>query len=150
MQLSAVRRILAGGVIANRETVRLDLDEVSTDLEDFYKAVDDAAIIAAYSGEFLPEDRYEDWTRVPRDEARARLVAAGKRIAQKELGHGSPMAAIPVAQRLVAADRYDGASHELLVESLVAAGELAEARRAHESWVEAMAEIDIQVGSFRS
>ena len=33
MQLSAVRRILHGGVIADRQTVRLDLDVVVLDLD---------------------------------------------------------------------------------------------------------------------
>ena len=150
VQLSAVRRVLNGGVIADRETVRLDLDEVSTDLEEFYKATDDAAIMAAYKGEFLPEDRYEDWTSVPRSEARARFVAAAKRLAKKELGYGSALAAAAIARRLVATDRYDGASHELLVDGLIGAEEVAEARRAHDAWVAAMAEIDVHVGSFPS
>jgi pimeloyl-ACP methyl ester carboxylesterase/DNA-binding SARP family transcriptional activator len=150
VQLSAVRRVLNGGVIADRESVRLDLDEVSTDLEEFYKATDDAAIVAAYPGEFLPEDRYEAWTDPPRDEARARFVAAAKRLARKELGYGNAMAAAEIARRLVATDRYDSASHELLVDALVAAGEVGEARRAHEAWVEAMAELDVEVGSFPS
>ena len=150
VQLSAVRRVLNGGVIADRETVRLDLDEVSTDLEEFYKATDDEAIVAGYTGEFLPEDRYEDWAETPRSEARARFVAAAKRLANKELGYGNGAAAAVTARRLVATDRYDSASHELLVDGLIAAGEIAEARRAHETWVATMAEIDVQVGSFPS
>ena len=62
VQLSTVRRALGGGIDADRQTVRLDLDEVSTDLEELYAANDDDAVVAAYTGEFLPEDRYDDWT----------------------------------------------------------------------------------------
>ncbi len=150
VQLSAVRRVLTGGVIADRESVRLDLEEVSTDLEELYKAVDDRAVVAAYVGEFLPEDRYGDWSRGPRDEATSRFVAAGRRVAQEELSYGNAPIAADVARRLVTADRYDSASHELLVNSLLAAGETGEAQRAHQAWTESMAEIDIKVRPFQS
>ncbi len=46
VQLSAVRRVLKGAVIADRQTVALNLDEVSTDLERFLAASFDDAIVA--------------------------------------------------------------------------------------------------------
>lgn len=147
VQLSAVRRILRGGVIADRATVRLDLDEVSTDLEDFYKATDDAAVVAAYTGEFLPEDRYEDWPGPARDEARSRFVAAAQRHAAAMQHRESELAAA-IARRLIEEDRYDEASHRLLISALVQDGQSGEARRAHQSWAEAMAELDATVPSF--
>jgi pimeloyl-ACP methyl ester carboxylesterase/DNA-binding SARP family transcriptional activator len=128
VQLSAVRRILRGGVIADRATVRLDLEEVSTDLEDFYKATDDAAIVGAYPGDFLPEDLYEDWTGAPRDEARSRFVAAARRMADGAMGVGDHDAAATLARRLVSADRYD--------------------ESAHEAWQLAMAELDATAPAF--
>lgn len=148
VQLSAVRRILRGGVIADRATVRLDLDEVSTDLEDFYKATDDAAVVAAYTGEFLPEDLYDDWAGAPRDEARIRFVAAAHRVADGAMGVGHRDGAVTLARRLVGADRYDEAAHRLLVQALAAAGMPGEARRAHEAWQQAMAELEATVPSF--
>ena len=62
VQLSAVRRILRGGVIADRSSIRLDLDHVDVDIERWFAQTDDAAIVAGYDGEFLPDDRYEDWS----------------------------------------------------------------------------------------
>ena len=49
-------------MIADRQTVSLNLDEATTDLEAFHSASDDRTIVAAYTGEFLPEDVYEDWS----------------------------------------------------------------------------------------
>lgn len=148
VQLSGVRRVLGRGVAADRETVRLDLDEVSTDLEDFYQASDDAAIVAAYGGEFLPEDRYDDWTAGTRDEARTRFIAASRRLARRELESGDPLLASGYARGIIAADQYDGEAHELLVAALLAAGEPGEALRAHATWEAAMAEMGIAVAPF--
>jgi pimeloyl-ACP methyl ester carboxylesterase len=85
VQLSGVRRVLDGGVIADRSSVRLDLDHVESDLERFFAATDDLAIVSGYEGEFLPDDRYEDWARPMRDETRTRFVTAGHRLAEKAL-----------------------------------------------------------------
>lgn len=148
VQLSAIRRVMGGGIIADRHMVRLDLEEVSTDLEDFYKTTDDAAVVAAYSGEFLPEDRYDDWTAGPRDEARTRFVTAARRLAERKRDSGDPLLAVSLGRRLLEADRYDDDAHRLVVESLLAGGEVGEARRSHRFWREAMAEIGVTIGSF--
>lgn len=148
VQLSAVKKVLGGGIIADRQSVRLDLHQIATDLEDFYRATDDAAIVAAYPGEFLPGDLYDDWTNPPRSEARTRFVAAVRRLAERELGKGNPMGAVEMGKRLVDADRYDETAHRLVVESLLGAALPGEARRAHEAWAEAMAELDIRIPPF--
>lgn len=148
VQLSGVRRVLGGGVIADRQSVRLDLNEVSTDLEALHRATDDAAIIAAYTGDFLPEDRYEDWATGVRDEARSRFAAAARRLANRSKSRGDHLRAAAVARRLVEIDRYDGESHQLLVRSLLAAHHTSDARRAHEAWAAAMGELDVSVPPF--
>ena len=51
---------MRGGIVADRDTVRLDLDQMSTDLEDLYAAESDEAVVEVYSGEFLPGDVYDD------------------------------------------------------------------------------------------
>lgn len=141
VQLSAVRRVLGGGVNADRDTVALDLDEVETDLEDLHRAADDAAVAEAYAGEFLPEDRYDDWTTGPREEARARFTAAARRQSEAALDTGEHAEAAELSRRLIASDRYQDEGHRLLVTALLAAGAGGEARRAHERWVEAAAEV---------
>ncbi|MDJ0664983.1 MAG: alpha/beta fold hydrolase [Acidimicrobiia bacterium] len=150
VQLSAVRRVLGGGVIASREAIQLDLAAVDSDLERFHAAEDDAAVVAAYGGEFLPEDVYEDWTGPVRDEARARFVSAARRLASHHLDHSRYQLAAEVARRLIVIDRYDEAAHRLLVEVLLAAGEQGEAQRAHATWRAAMAELDIEIAPFDS
>ncbi|MDJ0952965.1 MAG: alpha/beta fold hydrolase [Acidimicrobiia bacterium] len=150
VQLSAVRRVLGGGVIASRESVQLDLDEVETDLERFYAAADDGAVVAAYGGEFLPEDLFEDWAGPVRDEVRARFVASARRLAQRHVAAERHSLAAEVARRLLVADKYDEHAHVLLVESLLAAGEPGEAERAHEVWETTMAELGVAVEPFRS
>ena len=150
VQLSAVRRVLGGGVIANREAVQLDLDAVDTDLERFFAAADDAAVVAAYGGEFLPEDVFEDWTGPVRDEARSRFVSAARRLASYHLDHRRYLRAADAARRLIAADGFDDGAHSLLVEALRSAGEIGEAKRAHAAWAAAMAELDIEIAPFES
>lgn len=62
VQLSAVRRVLGGGVVADRSTVRLDLSAVSVDLEGWFRLTDDRAVVEGFADP-LPEYRYEDWAR---------------------------------------------------------------------------------------
>ncbi len=150
VQLSAVRRVLGGGVIADRESVALDLNEVATDLEAFYGASDDGAIVAAYSGEFLPDDVYEDWSGPARDEARSRFVAAARRLASADVAEGRFAQAARIGRSLLEVDPYDEGAHRLVVESMLGAGEKGEAQRAHAAWESAMAELGISVDPFES
>lgn len=145
VQLSAVRRVLDGGVIADRSSVRLDLDHVATDLEAFHRADDDAAVTAAYTGEFLPDDRYEDWTAPTRTEARTRFVTAARRLASACMERGEHRRALWTAQRLIDVDRYDADAHRLCVTALVALGEPGEAARAHGEWEQAMTDLGVDV-----
>jgi pimeloyl-ACP methyl ester carboxylesterase/DNA-binding SARP family transcriptional activator len=148
VRLSAVRRVLGGGVIADRESVRLDLDAVSTDLHDFGQATDDASIVGAYGGDFLPEDVYEDWTGPVRDEARQRFSAAARRLATTALTSGDLDQAIELGTTLVDIDVYEESGHRLLVQALAASGDQRHARAAHEAWQQAMAELDLTIAPY--
>lgn len=148
VQLSTVRRVLRGGVLATRSTVALDLAEVTSDLEAVLTTTDDEVILNSYNGEFLPEDRAEDWSAGARDEARAAFVGAARRRGELLLTAGDHHDAAKVARRLVAEDRFDDRSHRLLVEILLQADELGEARRAHQAWAAAMHELGIDVPDF--
>ncbi|MEL7155492.1 MAG: alpha/beta fold hydrolase [Actinomycetota bacterium] len=145
VHLSGVRKVLGGGVLADRDTVRLDLDHVEVDLEAFHAATDDAAIVAAYAGELLPEDRYEDWSAAARSEAQARFVASGHRLAESAMADGDLTTAGDVANRLVAVDRYDERAHRLRVLVQRVTGADGAARQAHQEWSTAMAELDVAV-----
>lgn len=147
VQLSAVRRVLGGGVVADRSSVRLDLDEVATDLEAFFETEDDEAVVDAYTGELLPDDVYEDWTIPMRDEARARFMAAGHRLAETS---DDPDYVVWLARRILDTDRYDGKAHRLLVTSLLASDEEREAERAHQHWTSTFSELGLEVEPFET
>lgn len=148
VQLSTVRRVLNGAVIADRQTVALNLDEVATDLEAFHQAEDDRSIVDRYAGDFLVEDVAEDWSRPARDEARARFVNAANRLIERAVADGDHEQAAELARRCVAVDRYNEQAHRSLVLALLGAGLSGEARRAHQVWAEAMAELDVTVPQF--
>ncbi len=144
VQLSAVRRVLGGGVVADRTTVALDLGEVATDLEDVHAAADagdDRGVVDAYGGEFLPEDRYDGWTAGARDEARARFGGAARRLAAIAIDEADWHEAASLARRLIESDPFGDDGHRLLVIALDGAGADGDARRAHERWAEAAAEL---------
>lgn len=137
VQLSAVRRMLAGGVVADRSSVRLDLKHVTTDLERYFAADDDEEVVAAYRGEFLPDDVYEDWSAPMRDEVRTRFLTAGHRLAERLAEDGDLDRVLDLARRLLEVDRYDERAHRLLVGTLGEMGEWGEAERARRTWEEA-------------
>jgi pimeloyl-ACP methyl ester carboxylesterase/DNA-binding SARP family transcriptional activator len=139
VQLCAVRRILRGGVIADRSSVRLDLDHVDVDLERWFALTDDAAVVAAFHGELLPEDRYEDWSAPVREEVRARFAAAVRRLADVSDAND----AIELWRRLLRQDPYDEAAHRSVISTLRAKGRLSEARAAYQTYVAAMDDLGV-------
>lgn len=141
VQLSGVRRILNGGVTADRESVRLDLDVVDTDLEALFRAQGDAAVVAAYPGTFLPDDRYEAWSDGTRAAAQARFVPSARREVDRLLSQERFDGAVQLAARLLEIDRFDEQAHRLLITALHRAGAVEAAERAHEGYRAAMAEL---------
>lgn len=150
VHLSTVRRILRGGVRADRQTVALDLDEVSTDLESLFGAESDESIVALYTGEFLPEERAEDWSSGARDEARACFALSARRLLTAAADSEDHGRATELARRLIDADRFDDNAHRQLVVSLGKMGEAGLARQAHIGWQEAMIELGVEVESFET
>jgi DNA-binding SARP family transcriptional activator len=145
VQLSTVRRVLGGGVIADREAVRLDLDEIDLDLAALDAATDDAAVVAVWSGDFLPGDTDLAWTAATRAEVATRAAAAGARVAQAHLDVGRPGAAAEVARRLVDANELDLRAHELLVSALLDTDHHDEATVAHAAWTAVAIELGMTV-----
>jgi len=103
VQLSHVRRVLGGGVIADRDTIAIDRGQVSSDLDELLSTDDDERIIELDAGEFLPEDRYDDWTIAIREQVNSTVAAAiRRRLAALEADGGANS---PEAVRLAA--RHD-------------------------------------------
>lgn len=139
VQLSAVRRILHGGVVADRSSIRLDLDAVDVDLERWFALDDDGSVVEQFAGDLLPDDRYDDWTGALRDEVRSRFVSAARRAA---VG-AEPDRAIELYRQVLTADPYDETSHRSLIAVLHADGRLGDAHTAHAAYAAAMDELGV-------
>jgi DNA-binding SARP family transcriptional activator len=143
VQLSAVRRVLRGGVIADRSTVRLDLNAVDLDLARWNALTDERSIVDGY-GEFLPDDLYDDWSGPTRDEVRGRMVTAARRLVDLSLVAGDAETAETAARAIVRADQFDEVGHQGLIRALAAQGRHGEARSAHEAYTVAMHELGVE------
>ena len=151
VQLSSVRRILGGGIVADRASVRLDLNAIRLDVDDLNRAIaadDLARVMDLYVGEFLPEDPYEDWAAPARDRARRAFVRAAHDLALRAATNGDHEQAGDYAGRIVMSDPYDEAGHRLLIAELAAQGRLGEARRAYDAYVERMGELAVPCMAF--
>ena len=96
---------------------------------------------AAYTGDFLEEDRYEDWAIPLRDEARAVYVDVLRKLAETT-------GAARYFLRIIDRDPYDEPAHLGLVAALQAQGAHGEARRAYRVYVSRMQEIGTEPASF--
>jgi DNA-binding SARP family transcriptional activator len=103
---------------------------------------------AAYAGDFLEEDPYEDWAVVLREEARAAYVAVAMALAERAVGAGDHDGAARYLLRVLSRDPYDERAHLQLVGALSAAGRHGEARRMYRAYSGRMAEIDVEPAPF--
>lgn len=144
VQLSAVRRILGGGVIADRTSVRIDPTTVNVDLVDFEVAVrdhDDLRVLNTYRGGFLPEDVYEDWTTAIRDRAKAAFATSAQRLSTSAHTRGDHDQAVQYALEWLAIDQYDEQANRATIRAYFALGRHREARLAHEAYKQRMSEL---------
>ena len=144
VQLSTVRRILGGGVIADRDAVRINLTEIHLDVADIRAAAeadDFARVVELYRGDYLPLDLYEDWATETRESTRALFIHAASRLAAAAMTAGDHDRAAGLARRILAADRFDEEAHQLLIVALFAAGHTGAARQAHGLYARRMDEL---------
>jgi DNA-binding SARP family transcriptional activator len=152
-------------VAADKDAIRLDLENVAVDVEDFLafaasglsqvrqgrrgkgaSALTEA--VAMYSGDFLEEDAYEDWAHPLREEARATYIAVVRTLAELSVEAGHHDAAIGHYLRILGKDAWDEKAHLGLVRSLEAAGRHGEARRSYRAYAARMTELDLPVAPF--
>ena len=96
---------------------------------------------AAYTGDFLEEDRYEDWAEPLRNEARVAYVDVLRAL-------GETTKAPKYFLRIIDRDPFDEQAHLGLVAALQNAGSHGEARRAYRTYVSRMQEIAAEPASF--
>ena len=147
VQLSTVRRVLGGGVLADRDSVRIDMSEVRLDIADLHVAAeagDFERVVELYRGEFLPLDLYEDWAAAARERARSVYVHAARKLAIAATMTGDHDQAAAYARRILATDQFDEEAHRRLIAALGAAGHVGAARQAHVSYAGRMDELGVR------
>jgi DNA-binding SARP family transcriptional activator/ATP/maltotriose-dependent transcriptional regulator MalT len=152
----------AGPILADRHTVTLDLSMVELDVDAFLTAAataqaadrgDDqaargllAAAEAAYTGDFLPEDPYDEWAEGLRDLARTTHIAVLRALIRRT---GDVDQREHHLRQLLGHDPYDEPAHRQLVQTLRAAGRHGEARRRYRDYAARMAEIGVTPAPFQ-
>lgn len=145
--LSHIRRVLGGGLIADRDSVRLDLTTVDLDLCSVHDALargDDDAAVAAYKGPVLPEDSYEDWVIAARDQTVFAIIGAHRRLAARAIENANLDAVIGHVSAILDLDPYDERAHEVLVRTLETAGRRGDATRADRRYRQRMHELGVR------
>jgi DNA-binding SARP family transcriptional activator len=152
-------------VAADKDAMRLDLENVAVDVEDFLACAasglsqvrqgqrDEGAsalaeAVAMYPGDFLEEDSYEDWAHALREEVRATYIAVARTLAEISVEAGHHDAAIGHYLRILAKDAWDEKAHLGLVWSLETAGRHGEARRSYREYAARMTELDLPIAPF--
>ncbi|NNF63026.1 MAG: tetratricopeptide repeat protein [Acidimicrobiia bacterium] len=152
-------------ITADRSSVALNPDHVTVDYEEFIRTAEHGlerwrnrkpeearshlkAAEAAYVGDFLEEDAYEEWCGPVREEARALYLAVAKALAADAMDLADHDAAIKYLLRVLEKDGFDEGAHLGLVEAMVAAGRHGEARRLYRHYVSKMDEIDIEAAPY--
>ncbi|MFL6122555.1 BTAD domain-containing putative transcriptional regulator [Actinophytocola sp.] len=168
--LSTARSVLGRGsarcVVAEGDTVRLDPALVAVDVLSFLTDAQRGlaawrvsrpeawpllhAAEAAYTGDFLEEDPYEDWTIPLREEARLTYVQVATVLAGHTEETGEHITASRYCLRILERDQYNEPAHLALVRALAAAGSHGEARRRYRTYVDRMMEIDVEPRPFPS
>jgi DNA-binding SARP family transcriptional activator len=105
---------------------------------------------AAFTGDFLEDDPYEDWAVSLREEARAAYLAVARTLARAAAEAAEHDQAVRYHLRVLERDAYDEEAHLGLVATLVAAGRHGEARRRYRIYGEQMAELGVEAAPFPS
>jgi DNA-binding SARP family transcriptional activator/tetratricopeptide (TPR) repeat protein len=149
----------------DRTTVWLDASVLAVDVEAFLRDAHaglDAlaagrigqsvlllrAAEAAYAGDFLEEDVYQDWAAGLRDEARALYIRVARALAERAGAVGEHDAAAGYLLRILQRDPYDERAHLALVSSYVGSGAHGEARRAYRTYVSRLGELGVEPAPF--
>ncbi|MFN8514670.1 MAG: BTAD domain-containing putative transcriptional regulator [Chloroflexia bacterium] len=140
--LSAARSALAPHIPLRLRGGALALDpagELAIDADEFLAAATAArgssdlptveAALARYTGEFLPEDRYEDWAAPRREMLRGAYHELLFSLARLQTARGASEPAMVALRQLLAGDPTNESAHMDLMRLLASEGRTAEAMR---------------------
>jgi ATP/maltotriose-dependent transcriptional regulator MalT/DNA-binding SARP family transcriptional activator len=165
--LDPERRSSEDYLLADKDSVALNIDAIDIDVEWFLRAAADGlvsikegdfdkgisaleAAAAAYCGDFLEENPYDDWAIATREEARAAYVAVSRALARQASKGPDPEGAVPHLLRILEIDRYDEQAHLGLVTALAGAGRHGEAHRHYLNYRRAMDDLGVEPAPFPS
>jgi len=161
-------RYLADHFLATSgDALRLQLATVDVDVETFLEQAEQGlsawgdgraehalpyleAAEAAYVGDFLEEDRYEDWAAPLREQARALYLTVAAALAEIAEASGEPDPAVRYRLRILERDPYDERAHLGITTALLDAGRHGEARRTYRDYVARMEDIGVEAAPFPS
>jgi DNA-binding SARP family transcriptional activator len=151
-------------IVADRDSVRLDLSRVGVDVEVFLaeaaeglaasRRCEPAAIEmleraeSGYAGDFLEENAYDDWAINLREAARTTYLQVCRALAEAYESQHDGTTAGRYLRRLIERDPYDEAAHLWLVRLLVAGGHHGEAHGCYRSYSSRMREIGVEPAPF--
>jgi DNA-binding SARP family transcriptional activator len=152
-------------VVADRESVRLDLTNVAVDAEQFLgEAARGQTMIrqghreqgmallrlaeGRYVGEPFEEQPYAEWVVPIREETRAAYLSLGATLAAAATAACDHEAAVRQYLRLLECDDYHEPAHLGLVAALAAAGQHGTAHRRYRYYVSRMGELDIEPSAY--
>ena len=151
-------------VAADRGSLWLQGENLVVDVERFLSAASAAlaslredssgaraeliAAEAAYSGDFLEEDAYEEWALPLREEARVVYTEVARALAETSARDGEADAATRYYLRVLERDPFDEPAHLGLVAALEGAGRHGEARRRFRAYCSRMETIGVESASF--
>ncbi|GGU21819.1 ATP-binding protein [Nocardioides albus] len=81
-----------------------------------------ARALALFTGDLLPEDRYEPWTEARRDQIAELRDRLRLRLADVRLAAGEPRDAVALAEQVLAGSPADEAAHRVVIEAALRQG----------------------------
>ncbi len=148
------------GVLLRLDVLPVDVEEFLADAETGLALLRDGrdhearerlfAAEAAYAGDFLEEDAYEEWAATLREEARVAYVTVAHGLANLASMRGDHDEAARYLLRVLERDPYDERAHLGLVSALGRAGHHGEARRCYAAYAARMDEIDVEAAPYPS
>jgi DNA-binding SARP family transcriptional activator len=148
-------------VLADHAGIALDTAHLSVDLEQFLAEAEHgfahlasgherearAALVGAerrYTGDFLENEPYEDWSTAAREQARATYLRTVRTLADLSRRADRVDDAVHYLLKVIGKDPYDEPGHLALVRTLATAGRHGESRRARARYLAAMREIELE------
>ncbi|MDN5929875.1 MAG: hypothetical protein L0I24_02180, partial [Pseudonocardia sp.] len=147
-------------LVADQRSIALNTDHVQVDVITFDRLtregialVTDGEPVAAeellrraerlYAGDFLEEDRFEDWAIARREAARATALTVSRLLARLAADRGDEEAASHHLWRLLERDPYDEDAWQAALGTQLRLGRPGRARQLYAGYVRRMAELGV-------